>query len=125
MTDPIQTITELEERRRLAMIARDLATLDALFADQMAYTHSSATVDNKAEYLEKLGNGYFDYRELSFLDLDIRVAGDAALVTGRMTGEVVINGAMRKLNGRTTVVWIRQQDDWRMLAFQSTPFPIA
>jgi ketosteroid isomerase-like protein len=116
-------IRELEERRRIAMLAADVGTLDRLFAAQMAYTHSNAAIDNKAEYLDKLGNGHFDYRELAFLDQDIRLAGDAALVTGRMTGEVVIAGAVRKLNARTTVVWIRQDDRWQLLAFQSTPFP--
>lgn len=118
-------IKELEERRRIAMLAGDVATLDELFAEQMAYTHSSASIDTKAEYLDKLTNGHFDYRELAFLDQIIRLAGDAALVTGRMIGEVVIAGAMRKLNAQTTVVWIRQDGHWRLLAFQSTPFPAA
>ncbi|KZD21461.1 hypothetical protein A4A58_13925 [Tardiphaga robiniae] len=118
-----QDIKELEERRRVAMLAADVATLDKLFAEQMVYTHSNAATDNKAEYLDKLGQRHFDYRELAFLDQDIRLAGDAALVTGRMTGEVVIAGALRKLNGQTTVVWIKQDAGWQLLAFQSTPIP--
>jgi uncharacterized protein (TIGR02246 family) len=122
-TKAAHDIRELEERRRVAMLAGDAATLDALFAEQMAYTHSNAATDTKAEYLDKLGKGHFDYRELAFLDQDIRLAGDAALVTGRMTGEVIIAGAVRKLNARTTVVWIRQDGRWQLLAFQSTPLP--
>lgn len=125
MNDTIQDIRDLEERRRVAMIAVDLTTLDQLFSDVMAYTHSSASVDTKAEYLEKLGNGYFDYRELTFADLQIRLAGDAALVTGRMTGDVMLAGVMKKLHGQMTVVWIKQDGRWQMLSFQSTPFPLA
>jgi ketosteroid isomerase-like protein len=40
-----------------------------------------------------------------------------------MTGEVTIDGQLRKLNSRTTVVWIRHDDRWQMLTFQSTPIP--
>ncbi|WP_457488142.1 nuclear transport factor 2 family protein [Tardiphaga sp. P5_C10] len=122
-TKVIADIKELEERRRVAMLAADVATLDKLFAEQMVYTHSNAATDNKAEYLDKLGERHFDYRKLAFLDQEIRLAGDAALVTGRMTGEVVIAGALRKLNGQTTVVWIKQDARWQLLAFQSTPIP--
>jgi hypothetical protein len=106
------------------MLAADVVALGEMFAEQMAYTHSNAEVDNRAEYLEKLGNGHFDYRELSFLDQDIRIAGETVLITGRMVGEVIIGGSLRKLNGQTTVIWIRQDGHWQLLAFQSTTFPV-
>ncbi|MCX7318073.1 MAG: nuclear transport factor 2 family protein, partial [Hyphomicrobiales bacterium] len=86
-------------------------------------THSNAVMERKALYLERLAAKHYDYRELNFLDQDIRVTGDAALITGRMTGEVVIAGQVRQLNSRTTVVWIRRDGRWRMLTFQSTPIP--
>jgi hypothetical protein len=38
---------------------------------------------------------------------------------------VVIAGVLRKLNGQTTVVWIKQDAGWQLLAFQSTPIPAA
>lgn len=123
MTYDVEEIKDLEERRRNAMLADDVAALDRMFAPQLAYTHSNADVDNKAEYLEKLGNGHFDYRALNFSDQLIQFAGDAALITGRMTGEVVIGGVTRKLNSQTTVVWIRLDGRWQLLTFQSTPIP--
>jgi len=124
-TEVIADIQALEERRRIAMLAADVATLDKLFAEQMVYTHSNAATNNKAEYLDKLGTRHFDYRELAFLDQEIRLAGDTTLVTGRMSGEVIIAGVSRKLNGQTTVVWIKQGAGWQLLAFQSTPIPAA
>lgn len=123
MSDPVQEIKELEERRRVAMLAVDVATLDSLCAEQLAYTHSNAEVDSKASYLDKLGDRYFDYRALAFLDQDVRIIGDVALVTGRMTGDVIIAGTPKKLNSQTTVVWVRQYARWKLLSFQSTPFP--
>jgi uncharacterized protein (TIGR02246 family) len=119
----IEQIAELEERRRKAMLDADIAVLDEMFADDLSYTHSNAVMERKALYLERLAAKHYDYRELNFLDQDIRVTGDAALITGRMTGEVVIAGQFRQLNSRTTVVWTRQHGRWRMLTFQSTPLP--
>lgn len=119
----IETIEKLEEQRRKAMLDADIAVLGEMFADDLSYTHSNAVTERKALYLERLAGKHYDYRELNFLDQDIRVTGDAALITGRMTGEVVIAGQSRQLNSRTTVVWIRQDGRWRMLTFQSTPIP--
>ncbi|WP_371421638.1 nuclear transport factor 2 family protein [Tardiphaga sp.] len=119
----IADIKELEERRRQAMLRSDVPELEELFAEELAYTHSNAEVDTRAEYIAKLDNHYYRYHELNFLDQDIRIAGQAALVTDRMTGEVMIVGQLRQLNSRTTVVWIRRDDRWQLLAFQSTPIP--
>ena len=119
----IADIKELEERRRQAMLRSDVPELEELFAEELAYTHSNAEVDTRAEYIAKLDNHYYRYHKLNFLDQDIRIAGQAALVTGRMTGEVMIAGQLRKLNSRTTVVWIHRDDRWQLLAFQSTPIP--
>src|SRR3954466_14819784 len=119
----IKAIENLEERRRKAMLAADLATLDDMFAEDLSYTHSNAVMERKSLYLERLGAKHYDYRELNFLDQDIRMVGEAALVTGRMTGEVLIAGQLRKLNSLTTVVWIRIAGRWQMLTFQSTPTP--
>lgn len=121
----IDAIAEFEERRRKAMLGADVALLDEMFVDDFSYTHSNAVMERKALYLERLAANHYDYRELNFLDQDIRITGDAALITGTMTGEVVIAGKLRKLNSRTTVVWIRQGRRWRMLTFQSTPIPAA
>jgi ketosteroid isomerase-like protein len=123
MTAAIQEIRDLEERRRRAMIAADVPELEALCADALAYTHSNAAVDGKADYIAKVGNGYFDYRELTFSDQQIRLVADVALVTGRMTGDILMGGQPRRLNGQTTVVWIRHAGRWQLLAFQSTPLP--
>jgi ketosteroid isomerase-like protein len=123
MSNQVQEIRDLEERRRVAMLAGDIATLDSLLAEQLAYTHSNAEVDSKASYLKKLGDKHFDYRTLAFIDQDVQIVGDVALVTGRMTADVILAGTAKKLNNQTTMIWVRQYAHWKLLSFQSTPFP--
>ena len=46
---------------------------------------------------------------------------DHALLTGRMTTDVRVEGVEKRLNNRVMTVWTQQAGDWRLLAFQSTP----
>lgn len=55
----------LEERRRRAMLAADLDELDTLLSDDLVYVHSSAAVDGKVSYLEKLRDRMIVYRDLA------------------------------------------------------------
>ena len=116
-------ISALEGRRYQAVTAGDGATLDELFAADLVYTHSDATADSKQSYLEKLASGHFKYGPISHPETSIVVHGDCALVFGDMRGEVQIAGSVRVLNSRSLAVWVRENGDWRLLAFQPTKYP--
>jgi ketosteroid isomerase-like protein len=121
--DVADEIRALEDRRYQAMADGDVAALDGLFASDFVYTHSSAKVDDKQSYLERLANGYFKYGLISHPVHDILVHGDCVLVFGDMRGEVRVDGQMRTLNSRTLSVWVREDERWVLLAFQPTQYP--
>lgn len=121
MTDDAQVIADLEDRRYAAMLRSDLAALADLCDVELTYTHSDGARDTRDSYLQRIRDGYFDYRWLEHETYRTIVAGDCALVVGRMTGDVVINGASRHLNSASLVVWVRRSAGWRFVAFQPTP----
>lgn len=123
MTDDVEVIAELEERRYDAMRRSDDSVLAELCDEELTYTHSDATSDTKTSYLQRIRDGYFDYQRLEHETHRTLLAGDCALVYGRMTGEVLISGAIRHLDSATLVVWARRAEGWRLLAFQPTPIP--
>ena len=47
MADNAQMIIDLDRKRMLAMAEKDIATLNAVLADDLIYTHSSARLDTK------------------------------------------------------------------------------
>jgi hypothetical protein len=47
----IQEIEQLERRRFDAQVAKDLPTLETIFADDLIYTHSNGHQDGKARIL--------------------------------------------------------------------------
>ena len=124
MTDAaIAEVLELERRRWDAMIAKDTAVLDDLFADEMSYTHSNALVDTKASYLKAIEDRVFDYKAVRRFDEEARLFGDTALLTGRAEIDVAAAGRTVHLNARFSVVWARRDGRWKFLCWQSTPIP--
>jgi ketosteroid isomerase-like protein len=116
-------ISALEARRYQAMTEADLATLSELLSPDLVYTHSDASWDSKQSYLDRVATGYFDYGPLTHPEDSIVVRGDCAIVIGDMRGEVRIDGSTRVLNSRSLAVWVRENGDWALLAYQPTKYP--
>jgi ketosteroid isomerase-like protein len=118
-------ISALEARRYQAMTDADIATLDELLSADLVYTHSDATSDSKQSYLDRLANRYFDYGPIAHPEHSIVVRGDCAIVIADMRGEVRVEGGPtpRVLNSRSLAVWVRENGNWALLAFQPTKYP--
>jgi ketosteroid isomerase-like protein len=120
-----ERIAALEDDRYQAMIAGDIERLSRLLSDRLTYTHSTALTESKAEYLASVAKGVFRYRDIKISERVIRDASGAALVTGRITIDVLIDGQPKLLQSRFLNVWIEEAGGWRMIAWQSTPLPAA
>ncbi|MDF8357674.1 nuclear transport factor 2 family protein [Ensifer adhaerens] len=122
LDDETHVIRDLEEARYAAMLAGDVERLSKLCSDRLTYTHSQGERDDKASYLEKVSGGFFVYHEVSHPIDGLIVAGDAALVTGRMTARVSVAGTERKIDNSYLAVWLWEDDGvWRLAAYQPTP----
>jgi len=116
-------IRALEDQRYKAMVDGDLATLDRLLGDGLVYTHSSSAVDGKASYLESLRSKKVVYRKAERADERIQVHGDAAVITGELRLDVLLDGNPRAMRSRFLNVWAKGPRGWQMVAWQSTPVP--
>ena len=59
-----EQVLAMEDARYAAMIDGDLAALERMSADDLAYTHSSAVMDDKASYMAAMRAGMFSYRRI-------------------------------------------------------------
>jgi len=121
----VKQIHALENQRCQAMLDKDMKTLEALYADELVYTHSNASVDDKKSYLAGIKSGKFDYKAIKRPEENIRIVGDTAVVTGRAEISVRADGADRQLNSRYTIVWVKRGGKWQAVTWQSTPVPKA
>jgi ketosteroid isomerase-like protein len=118
-----QTIRELESRRFRAMIEADAVTLEALLADSLVYTHSSASTDGKASYIAGIKSKKWQYRQIDRPVEDLQVHGDTVVVTGQVRIDILIDGKPKIMNSRYSDVWVKGAKGWQMVAWQSTPIP--
>lgn len=118
-----EAILKLEARRIQAMIAVDLPTLDGILADDLTYVHSNGKMESKAEFLARLKSGDLKYRAMPRQEVQVRVLGCAAVVTGRAGLEVQSGGETLSLPLRFTDVYVERDGRWRMVAWHSSRLP--
>jgi len=123
MADSKETIRLLESRRYRAMCEADAKTLEEILADSLVYTHSYGGADSKASYLDGIRSKKWQYQAVERPIEDIQIHSDCAVVTGQVKIELLSGGQPKKLNSRFTNVWVKGQQGWQMVAWQSTPLP--
>ena len=123
MPDDVQQVLAAEDRRYRAMVDGDLDALADLLADGLSYTHSSGTRDTREEYLAKLRSRYYVYRRAEHPVDRVEVAGDTAIVVGRMTAVVDVAGVPKSLDNLALAVWTRAGGSWQLLAYAPTALP--
>jgi len=116
-------IIELENQRIAAMIAGDEAVLDAILADDLIYTHSTARVETKAEFIGNVTSGRTRYVSFERDDVNFRDYGNTAVVTGHAKLHVIGSGRDLKFQVRFLDVYCRLNGSWQMVAWQSTKIP--
>jgi uncharacterized protein YciI len=115
-----QEIRELEARRFKAMTDQDTAALDRLLSDDLTYTHSSARVDSKAQFISSIRSGELKYLSIVPDDLKVRVYGNTAVVTGRAAIKVENHDRPTTMELRFTDTYVLQGGGWQMVAWEST-----
>lgn len=119
----VAEVLEAEDRRYRAMLDADLGALDDLCADGLSYAHSSGVRDTKDEYLAKVRSGYYVYRRIEHPVERVEVVADSAIVVGRMTADLEVDGTPKTIDNLALAVWVRTAGRWRLLAYAPTGLP--
>jgi ketosteroid isomerase-like protein len=115
-------ILAVEDRRQQALVDLDLVTLADLYDDSLIHTHAPGLTHTKAQLLEHVATRA-PYKGASRGELTIRLIGDVAIMTGRLTNTLGSpDGSERVVAGQVIQVLRRCEDDaWRFVSFQMTP----
>lgn len=107
------------EALREALLKADKAQLERLTADQLSYGHSDGRVQNKAEFINGVMTRKATVKSLTFPDLKIEVAGDAAIARHLYESESELDGKTNNIRIGTLEVWQKQGGNWKLLARQA------
>ena len=123
MASNAEAVIDLDKKRMLAMATKDIATLDALLADDLVYTHSSARLDTKQSLIANMKSGATVYSAVEPSQVRAQDVGDAVILTGVARIKVSSNGNDLDFRVRFTDAYAKRTGRWQMVVWQSTRLP--
>jgi ketosteroid isomerase-like protein len=111
-------VSQAVETLRKATLAQDKAQLTALTAEQLSYGHSSAVVQNKAEFIDGVMNRKGVVKSIDFPELKITMAGNNAVARHLWVSESETDGKPTSTKIGILAVWTKQDGGWKLLARQ-------
>ena len=94
MTDKEQIETLYREMYE-AMVKKDTAALNRVHADNFVLTHMTGMNQSKQEYIRAIAGGTLNYYSAEHEQMDIKIDGDRATLTGRSRVNAAVFGGGR------------------------------
>ena len=109
--------------RFAAMQNADIAALEKLLGGELSYTHTSAVVQTKDEFISDIKTGTLKYQSVDAKDRKVHVYGNVAVVTGGATVYIILRGNEQSFQIRYTNVHVNRNRAWQMVAWEATRVP--
>jgi ketosteroid isomerase-like protein len=116
-------LKQLERDIGRANVERDAAFFERVEADEFVFTDSGGGLTTKKEDVDSVRKpANPDVRLLAYDvdDMQVRVYGETAVVTGRVTMRQNVKGEERTGRTRFTDVFVRRDGRWRLVAGHSS-----
>lgn len=115
-----QVLTQLEATWNDAHLKGDAATLDTLWADDLEVVVPKMKPMSKAQSLAFAQSGRMHFQRYETSDIQVRVYGDAAVVTGRLQRARTIDEKQVADDWRFVKVYARRDGRWHVVLFQAS-----
>jgi len=115
-----QAVGQLHNESFQAILRADAAVLERVWADDYSLTNPGGNVMEKAGFIGALKSGDLKFETLDLSDTNVRVYGDAAVVTGRATVKAKGDNQDISEQVRYTSVYVKRQGRWQAVAMQTT-----
>jgi ketosteroid isomerase-like protein len=115
-----QTLMNLEKSWNEALIANDLTAVDKILAEEWTGIDFRGATATKEETLAQLKSGESRNEFVELGDMNVRVYGDTAVVTGTDSEKSVYQGENSSGRYAFTDVFVKIDGRWQAVASQST-----
>jgi hypothetical protein len=114
-------VLKVEERRNQALIDGNANDLSALYTSDLVYTNAKGVVLSKDEHLADVRSGKLTLVTLKHSDVQVRIHGSTAVVTGVSTSSVKYDGRLSTGSRRFMDVYVKQDSRWLCAVHFETP----
>ena len=106
-----------------AMVKKDTTTLNRLHADDFVLTHMTGMHQSKQEYIRAIANGTLNYYSAEHEQMDIKVDGNHATLTGRSRVNAAVFGGGRH-TWRLQLYFniVKEDGKWRFMAARASTY---
>jgi ketosteroid isomerase-like protein len=114
-------IDQKENAWRDAILKGNIATLDALLADDYMSISAYGTLQNKEQALANVRNGQLHFTSLEFSDRKVHFYGTTALVSSR--AEVTGTSGGKDISGSYRYIRVYVRDahgEWKIVSFETS-----
>ena len=115
-----QAVLQLENERVPALLRRDTAFIERVYADDYVVTGANGVVRTRAEVVADMKSGAQTFEAMKNDGTKVRIYGDTAIVTGRTTQKGQYKGQPSLSPTMFTRVYVRLGGQWRLVANSSS-----
>jgi len=117
-----QEVRQTIEKYRTALLQKDAATLERIWADDYTFTNGAGEIHSKADRLANLKSGATSLDSISEEeDMKVRIHENVAVATSRVTIKGQYSGKQTSGQYRSIHVWVKGATGWQLVANQITP----
>ncbi|MGI8836721.1 MAG: nuclear transport factor 2 family protein [Pyrinomonadaceae bacterium] len=103
-----------------ALSRNDAAALDGIYADDYTLVNEYGVLGTKAPRIAAIKSGELKYESVSFDEVNVRMYGNTALVTYRVTSKGQSKGQAIGGQFRATSTYMKVKGRWQLVAAQVT-----
>jgi ketosteroid isomerase-like protein len=119
--DARQEIATLHDQYTQALLNKDVAALDRIWADDLTFVNPRGELLGKQERMENIRTGATAFKSIRVSEQVIRTHGQAGVATVKVAADAQYSGQQSSGEYRVTTVWARRNGTWQMVAVHMTP----
>lgn len=107
-------LSDLSLKTYDALVKRDTKFIDGVWAAEYKRINPNGTIVDKKQRMDAMNNPANELESLSHDDVEIRVFGDTAVQTSRVTAKLKNQPEPNRV--RVTNVWVKRDNRWQIVA---------
>ena len=116
-----QEVRQMIEKYRTAILKRDIAALEKIWADDYVFVNAAGDVLSKTERLANIKSGATTLDSINEEEnVIVRVYQNSAVTTSRVTLKGQYSGKPITGEYRSILVWVKGSGDWQLVSNQLT-----